>query len=254
MSRIDNTEKFIKEAKIVWGDLFDYSQSIYVNQETYIKVICPKHGEFYVYPRQHLRKGVHCPYCTIEKRKSLVEGVGINDCIDVRRRSEVYKHWRSMLVRCYSERHHKQFPIYADCNVCTEWHHLSNFKKWFDENYIEGYALDKDILIKGNKVYSPDTCCFVPQEINNLLIKSDKARGNLPLGVSKRGNKFYSSVSVNRKRVHLGVFNTPEEAFLAYKKAKEHNVKVLAEKYFKEGRITERVYRALLDYRVEITD
>lgn len=255
MLRINNTETFIREAKSVWNNFFDYSLSEYRDRHSYVKVICPKHGEFEVIPYLHVKKGVHCPSCTIEKRKGSVEGVGINDCIEVRRRSLVYKHWRAMLMRCYSERHHKSYPQYKDCTACDEWHYLSNFKKWFDENYIEGYQLDKDILIKGNKIYSPETCCFVPEEINKLLLKSDKTRGLYPIGVYRKGSKFAARLSAGRNHhIYLGSFYTPEEAFLAYKKAKEQHIKVLAEKYFKEGKITERVYNALLNYRVEITD
>ena len=155
-----------------------------------------------------------------------------------------------MLMRCYSIRHHQTCPNYIGCSVCPEWLYLSNFKEWFDANYVDGYALDKDIIIKGNKTYSPHTCCFVPQEINNQLIKSDAARGKCPIGVSQRGSRYYAKF----RSCHLGVYTTSEAAFLAYKKAKEQYVMELAEKYYKEGKITERVYHALLAYRVEITD
>ena len=162
-----------------------------------------------------------------------------------------------MLQRCYSEDYQQKEPTYVGCTVCDEWLTLSNFKKFIDNldnGYQEGYQLDKDILIKGNKIYSPETCCFVPREINSLLLNKKLHRGNMPVGVEQRGKRFGAYCNNNGRRFHLGSFSTPEAAFLAYKKAKEQYVKELAEKYYKEGKITERVYNALLNYRVEITD
>lgn len=159
-----------------------------------------------------------------------------------------------MLERCYDQKYHQKEPTYIGCSVCGEWKYFSNFKRWFDENYIEGYQLDKDILVKGNKIYSPETCCFVPQEINYLLINRRLHRGTEPLGVDRKGNSYRAFFHQNKRKIHLGSFSTPEAAFLAYKKAKEQYVKGLAEKYHAEGKITERVYIALCNYRVEITD
>lgn len=162
-----------------------------------------------------------------------------------------------MLERCYSPKYHAKEAPYKDCSVCDEWLTYSNFKRWFDDpdnGYHGGYQLDKDILVKGNKIYSPDTCCFVPQEMNKLLMLRKSRRGVLPIGVAATGCSYRAQISINGKRFCFGLFTTPEAAFNAYKEAKEQNVKVLAEKYYKEGKITERVYNALLDYRVEITD
>ena len=91
-----------------------------------------------------------------------------------------YKTWQSMLERCYSEKHLKKRPTYKDCYVCDEWLCYSNFKKWYDNNYYEikdeRMCLDKDILIKGNKVYSPNTCVFVPNKINMLVLQNKNVR------------------------------------------------------------------------------
>ena len=132
---------------------------------------------------------------------------------------------------------------------------FSNFKKWYDQFNYENYHLDKDILVKGNKHYSPDTCCLVPQEINTLLTKRQGCRGRQPIGVCyiKRSGK-YSATIHKMRNVHLGFFDTPEEAFQAYKSAKEQYVKEIATQYFQEGKITQRVYQALMEYQVEITD
>jgi hypothetical protein len=103
-------------------------------------------------------------------------------------------------------------------------------------------------------VYSSDTCCFVPQEINSLFTLSNKARGDYPIGVSyvKASKKFKATVNINGNNKHLGYHKTPELAFLAYKEAKESYIKEMANKYKDE--ITIECYDALMNYEVEITD
>ena len=169
-----------------------------------------------------------------------------------------YATWLRMLARCYRESYLKNTPSYTNCEVCDEWKRYSNFEKWFNNpsnGYKEGYALDKDILIKGNKLYSPSTCCFVPNEINALLIKHDSKRGEYPIGVSAHDKRFCARISVFKKgSIWLGTFDTPQDAFNAYKQAKEQYIKEMASKYYKEGKITKEVYDALMKYEVEITD
>ena len=165
--------------------------------------------------------------------------------------------WSSMHQRCYDPKYHEKRPTYKNCKVCKEWNNYNEFGKWFDDNYYEvgdeRMELDKDILCKGNKVYSPTTCVFVPQSINSLFTKCDNERGNLPIGVHKHGNKFVAQLRKgNGKRIHLGTYDTPEEAFFAYKKAKEAYIKEVAEEY--KGKIDNRLYEALMNYEVEITD
>jgi len=119
---------------------------------------------------------------------------------------------------------------------------------------LSGWALDKDILQKGNKLYSKETCCFVPAEVNNLLIKSDKARGEYPVGVNfhKATGRFRAYLAINGKVKHLGLFNTPEESFQAYKTAKEAYIKVVAQQW--QHLLDERVFQALMTYEVNIND
>lgn len=164
-----------------------------------------------------------------------------------------YRVWYSMFLRCYSEKHKKEFPSYIGCSVNERWHNFQNFVKWYEKNYnpeiMKGWHLDKDILVKGNKVYSPKTCAFVPAEINTLFLRCNKSRGNLPIGVSRaKSGKFIATL----KKKILGKFKTPEEAFKAYKTAKEAYIKEIAEKW--RGKISEKVYDALHKYQVEITD
>lgn len=186
-------------------------------------------------------------------------GIGYIGCFRNNERiskDRAYVVWRNMLMRCYDEKTHIKRPTYIGCTVCNEWHNYSNFKQWFDENYQEGYCLDKDILFKGNKVYSPKTCCFVPNEINSILTKRQNYRGNLPIGVRYSDSRLRYKVQFTKSsdKTYIGYFSAPEEAFEAYKRAKEEYIKEVAEKYYKEGAISEKVYNALMNYEVEITD
>ena len=171
-----------------------------------------------------------------------------------RKHTKIYLTWRGILERCYSERYHLKKPTYKGCSVHPDWHNFQIFAAWFERNYVEGFVLDKDILFKGNKEYNSDTCCFVPPEVNILFTKSNKTRGEYPIGVSfvKSNKKFVSQLSVENKQTNLGYFATPEEAFSAYKVAKESYIKEIALKY--KEQITEACYQALIKYKVEITD
>ena len=163
-----------------------------------------------------------------------------------------YDFWHSMLRRCYSQKSLEKDTSYVDIEVCESWHNFQNFAKWFYENYVEGFQLDKDILIKGNKIYSPETCCFVPQEINKLFTLRQGNRGKNAIGVFFRevSGKYIAQVSVGKGiRRHIGVFNTEIEAFYAYKEAKEKYIKEVADTW--EGQITDQVYDALYRYEID---
>ena len=169
------------------------------------------------------------------------------------------KVWGSMIQRCSDNKLHQVENTYADCQICEDWKLFSNFYKWFCDNYYEledeSVQLDKDILIKGNKLYSPQTCCFVPHTINSLFTKSNKMRGNTPIGVSwiTRDRVYRAQCNDGRKhRIGLGDCHTPEEAFNAYKIYKEKVIKQIAEEY--KNVIPQKVYEAMYKYEVEITD
>lgn len=137
-----------------------------------------------------------------------------------------YRTWCRMLERCYSADFLKRRPTYRGCTVCEEWQNLYNFNKWYEENYytIPGQRmnLDKDILAKGNKIYSPETCIFVPSDINMVFTKADSIRGDLPIGVyyDVGHNGYVARVSFKGKQVYLKQCKCPIEAFLYYKKTK----------------------------------
>lgn len=168
--------------------------------------------------------------------------------------TKLYIAWNKMLERCYSTRYQEKYPTYIGCEVKDEWLNFQIFGDWYIENYIESFDLDKDILFKGNKVYSPETCCFVPQEINKLFTTRKNHRGEYPIGVvyHKRDNKFQAQINTNGTRKFLGYFNTPEEAFEAYKKAKEKEIKEMAK--LCKGIVTDEVYQALINYKIERND
>ena len=168
-----------------------------------------------------------------------------------------YALWKRVIGRCYDSEFHKKSPTYADCSVSENFKYYPYFQEWCNKQIgfnEDGWHLDKDILIKGNKVYSEDTCCFVPQEINGLFIKRDAARGDLPIGVwyHKRDRKYAAQVSRFKENIRLGYFSTPEEAFYTYKTAKELYIKDIANKW--KDQVDPRVYEVLMNYQVEITD
>ena len=169
-----------------------------------------------------------------------------------------YNVWVSMIGRCYTTNTRPRDKSYIGCEVCQDWLTYSNFYNWFYDphnGYIKGYNLDKDIISKGNKIYSPSTCCFIPQELNKVFTKRKSRRGEFPIGVIiSKGGKYDSRIKINKKDYYLGAYTTIEEAFNAYKNAKERHIRNVAEKYFQEGKITEKVYNALMKYEVEITD
>ena len=171
--------------------------------------------------------------------------------------SKPYKIWFGMMQRCNSEKLQEKRPTYKGCTVAEEWYNFQNFAKWFDENwkpYMDNsWQLDKDILVSRNKIYSPETCCFVPQEVNCLFTKSNSSRGEYPIGVKlNRNGRFNARLRRDNKEKHLGYFDTIDKAFKAYKTAKEDYIKEVADKW--KPFITPETYQAMYSYQVGITD
>lgn len=170
--------------------------------------------------------------------------------------------WQSMLQRCYSTTLKKKYPTYESCEVSENFKYYEYFYEWCHKQIGFGadgngnsFQLDKDLLVKGNKVYSETICVFLPNEINSLLTKRTASRGEYLIGVSwsETNKAFMARVNKNTgKSKHLGYYNTELEAFNAYKQAKESFIKEQANKW--KGKIDIRAYNALMNYQVEITD
>ena len=166
-----------------------------------------------------------------------------------------YSVWRSMLQRCYNNTNLKYRPSYNNCYVCEEWHEYSNFKIWFDKNYIDGYELDKDILFNNNKEYSPNKCKFVPSRINSLLIKPSND-SKLPRGICyhKENKKYVVNLSIGEgtsKSKYLGSFTSLNVAKITYNSAKEQYIKNVAKEYYNNNLIDVDIYNALLRKKVK---
>ena len=174
-----------------------------------------------------------------------------------------YQAWIGMIYRCYDANTKERQPTYKDAICCKEWLLYENFYEWlhaqgnFDKLYNEcKWNVDKDILIKGNKIYSPETCCLVPMNVNSLFITKGNYRGDLPIGVKRSYKSFIARCSnpITGEREYLGSYSTPHYAFLSYKKYKEKLIKQVAEIEYNKGNITENCYKAMMNYKVEITD
>lgn len=201
------------------------------------------------------RGTVSCPYEPRVYSKGYI-GEGSYSSRDINGKLRIYDTWNNMLQRCYDEDHRYKNKSYHDCYVCDEWLNYQNFAEWYENNYYEIndelMHIDKDILIKNNKMYSPETCIFVPQRINNLFT-NNKSNRNIYLGVYRCSNTLYKSTcNVICGQKHLGYFKTPEEAFVAYKEFKENLIKQVADEY--KGLIPDILYDAMYNYEVEITD
>ena len=180
--------------------------------------------------------------------KKLIHGVGINDADYVTQRFEgkgstngkrnwklvwvcpFYRRWREMLKRCYYDGYHTTRPSYKDCTVCHEWIYFSKFKAWMEQQDWQDKVLDKDLLVKGNKVYSPETCVFISDVLNSFLADNKAKQGEWPMGVHFAKGKFQARCCVfNGQRKYLGAFDTPEEAHIVYLEFKNQMAKELAE-------------------------
>ena len=174
------------------------------------------------------------------------------------RNTKGYVLWKSMLERCYSDSFKKKQPTYEGCEVSDNFKSYEYFYEWCHKQIgfsNQGWHLDKDLLTKGNKVYSESTCVFIPAEINSLLTKREALRGERLIGVCwhNASKAFVAQVNKSKGRSEwLGCFNTELEAFNAYKVAKEAFVKEQANKW--KDQIDDRAYNALMNYQVEITD
>ena len=184
---------------------------------------------------------------------NLIYGVGFNDRkyktrIEGKNVKE-YSLWINVLYRCCSEIYKKNNKSYEGCRISENFKSYSFFYEWCQSQkgfLIEKWEIDKDVLLKGNKIYSEDTCVFIPPCLNLMLTKRENKRGDCKIGVSKKRKKFVAQCSVDGKSTYIGIFEKEEDAFYAYKKFKESEVKRITEIYSSE--LDERVYKSLVSY------
>jgi len=172
-------------------------------------------------------------------QRKLVFGKGINDAnyllsykVDNKTQScPYYVVWKSMLRRCYSPLFHIKQSTYIDCSVCNSWLTFSNFKSWMMLQDWVGKQLDKDILEKGNKEYSPENCIFVTSQLNVLLKDTQKVQGDYGLGVywNTEKRKFKASYRNRGIEKFLGYFVLEKDAIQAYCFNKAKYIKEIAE-------------------------
>jgi hypothetical protein len=176
-----------------------------------------------------------------------------------------YHAWKGILERCYDDVTKEKNPTYRDAICCEEWLYYPNFYEWMhkQENFevwkhLSRSAIDKDILIKGNKVYSPNTCCLVSERVNKLFPNAHNIRGNLPIGVTCKKSQSIKPYTAymyrNNKHYFLGNYKTSEEAFQVYKQHKEAYIKQVAQEEYSKGTISKKCYKAMMRWEVEITD
>jgi hypothetical protein len=160
-----------------------------------------------------------------------------------------------MISRCYGPQKLRQVT-YAGCTVCDEWHNFQAFAEWNTQQrgYGEGWHIDKDLIVKGNKVYQPDRCCLLPPDVNTFLLRRQNDRGPWPIGVTlhRESGRFFAQLSVDKHQIVLGTFDNPDDAYAAYKAGKEREARKLAEKY--KDQISAAANAALCAFTVEVTD
>lgn len=237
-------QEFLSRARIIHGDKFTYHQSDFTKGKAKTRITCPRHGDFWQMAYSHLR-GCGCPMCHKEDKASSVFGFGVNDYNgpvtfgDAKLYS--YEVWTDMIKRCYKEYRLREYPTYQGCKVCDEWRYFSKFKEWFDANYIEGNMLDKDLLGGDSKIYSPQTCCFLPPRLNIVLSKHS-------ITIYKRGNKYIAYQTLDGQKLRIGHYATPQQVVKVYIATKQSYINKLAGEYLRDGLITEAVYDAAISY------
>jgi len=162
--------------------------------------------------------------------------------------TKYYITWIDMIKRCYSEKSQQNNPTYKDCTVDERWHNFQVFAEWFENNfnpeYMDRWCLDKDILQKGNKVYSPETCVFIPHIINNVI----KEGGNKGVYKSTRSS-YKCQLTIKGKTRFLGSYKNKKEAYEVYKEAKKKYIKQIADEW--RDKIGKNIYEVLYKWEIK---
>lgn len=177
----------------------------------------------------------------------VVEGVGYMGVGVHCSRSRAFNVWNNMIKRCYEKIKAHNNVTYEGCSVESSWHNYQNFAEWYYKQLNNGVnELDKDLLVRGNKVYSEDTCTLIPYQLNIALQENRVNRGHFPPGVyfKKKNKNFIAQLALgDGVQKHLASCATAEEARRIYLSAKKEQLKELAEQY--KHLISEEAYHAL---------
>jgi hypothetical protein len=173
----------------------------------------------------------------------LVQGVGVNDAPfsigGQSNRNPVYEMWKRMLARCYGKTNSSN-ASYVGCEVDSRWHRFMAFHDWVIARDWEGKQLEKDLLVSGNKIYGPETCCLVPGYVNMIFVKT-----NQPCIQEYRPGRFIALVCKRGKKVCLGTFPSKELALAAWKAGKRDSIQDVLSRYEAEPNPDLRVIEAL---------
>ena len=203
---------------------------------------------------QSLERG-HCR----NLNSKLVFGAGINDMFRAEKTKDFIKQkqlWHGILERCFSEKFLEKSPTYKNCKVSESWLILSNFIEDvksienYEKSLNEGWQLDKDLLSNGSKLYSKDTCCFIPRSLNIILSSYPKKLNGLPKGVKlSKGGKYFAIIQKEGKKIFLGSYDSVEEASRVYNIAKKEYLLNIADSI--KDVVPENVYKALVNFNLE---
>lgn len=176
-------------------------------------------------------------------KNKLVRGIGIYEKGLYPTKSKEYQLWDSMLHRCEK---------YVGCTIDPAFIRFQDFATWCQHQIgfkSDRFELDKDILSMGNKTYGPETCVFVPQQINVMLTHNQRNRGLYPTGVClyKPTGKYKAAIKIDGVTTHIGYYDTPESAQAAYQTTKLIEIRRQAQNY--ADRIDPRAYNALMNWR-----
>lgn len=189
------------------------------------------------------------------KLRKPVCGVGINDadyCVSPRMngkqvRCPAYASWVSMFFRCLGESALAKRPNYSDVSICDEWRSFMAFRSWWIENQVDGWQLDKDLLIPGSKTYSPATCIFIPLWLNALMCDQGARRGGYSIGVNYIKDRgcfaAYCRDPITKKGEMVGRFKTEKEANMAYVNRKIDHINSMKSEIID---IDKRLYESLI--------
>lgn len=172
-------------------------------------------------------------------------------------RTHSYNVWVHVRQRCTNKSTKRDHTTYTTCEMSEFFSDFNSFAEWHTKQvgYKEPYyQIDKDILVRNNKIYSENTCVLVPPALNAFFVSNKARRGEFPIGVTfnQREQKFKSAIRIDGKKLHLGYFKSADAAFLAYKNAKELEAKRWAERLQSgEYLVDERVITALQNWRVD---